>query len=250
MMNKAQIYSDQREKINNSEDVKCLDHPFTMSCSTKRLSLREFAQDDRQALTSMHKQKAVKAQLIDDLPLEKPSCSYAFIERQREIYREFPGLGIWCAEHISTTLKEEDLKRSELQHLSEDTLNSFRKPRAKFAGWFSLMPIPNQLDQLEIGSRLLPKYWGGGLAVEGGELLVNHCFNTLDQETLWIACHTQHRSASCIAYILGFAKDKVDTYNQKTAQYYRLSKNHWREWQKLPRKERVKSGLQSIKEVL
>ena len=41
------------------------------------------------------------------------------------------------------------------------------------------MPMAERPGEVEIGSRLLPLAWGGGLALEGGELLLDHAFERL-----------------------------------------------------------------------
>ncbi len=233
--------------IKGQEKVRSLSNDFTMNVSLSRLHLREFTLDDRQALVSMHRNARVRSLLIDDQPFEQPYFSHAFLIRQQEIYRDFPGLGIWCAERMVIALDQADLLRPEIKSFPTELVEKLSTPQPKFAGWFNLMPIPDQLDEVELGSRLLPENWGTGLAMDGGEYLLEHAFMKLNCDRLWIVSHKEHHSVNYIAHALGFQKDEVRKYCDAEAQYYCLYKKHWELWRRLPRRQKIKCGVNACR---
>jgi|GEM_PF-1072711 len=237
-----------RVYIEGQEQVRVLPESFVMDINLERLRLREFTHDDSQPLIHMHENTRVRELLIDDQPLNKPGYAYAFIARQLEIYRDFPGLGIWAADHVATPLKKADWDRPEVQALPAEMAAYLKTPQPTFAGWFNLMPIPQQMDEIELGSRLLPAYWGGGFAISGGELLLAHAFTQLKCERLWIVSHTQHRSVDYIAHALGFQREAVRDYCGQTAQYYVLSESRWQNWKAISRRERIKLGIKAYRQ--
>ena len=66
--------------------------------ASARLRLREFAAHDTDDLADMHRDPRVRAQLVDDLPLDEPATAARFIAGLRDFYRRHEGTGIWCAE--------------------------------------------------------------------------------------------------------------------------------------------------------
>ena len=108
---------------------------------TRRMTLFEFAPEQALDLLRLGLEQRV-AEHILDAPLNtlaEVSGMLVYIER---IYRERPGLGMWYA-----------------------------TDRHGFLGKFSLMPSTEE-GQVEIGTRLLPRAWGRGYALEGGAALV------------------------------------------------------------------------------
>ena len=218
-----------------------------MEIETGSLRIREFLASDQLALMRMHKDKRVRALLLDDFPLDEVGYSKAFIERQQELYQLYPGFGIWCAEKIVTAISKDDLEKHDIRGLPPELLQSLTQPKYKFAGWFNLLPLPDDLDEIELGSRLLPQYWGSGIAFSGGELLINYAFEEMGLQRLWIVCHIEHRSVSYIAFTLGFKFDGVRDYCGTRACYYLLEKNHWCDWRQLSLKDRKRYGVASFR---
>jgi RimJ/RimL family protein N-acetyltransferase len=149
---------------------------------TARLALREFAPGDEPALQRMHQDARVRAQLIDDAPLQQAATAALFVRRMAEVYRAHPGLGIWHARSLVDGAAADD----------------------GFAGWFSLMPLTGHPGEVELGSRLLPAHWGSGLALEGGEALLHHAFGRLRLSRVWGLCDPANRGARLALAALGF----------------------------------------------
>lgn len=211
---------------------------------TDRLSLREFSLDDRYELVRMHQEPRVRSLLIDDQPLDRHSVAHEFILRMQTLYREYEGLGIWCAERMVTTLDKSELIQPEVQaFFSDSALEKFSQPHSQFIGWFNLMPMPQKQDEIELGSRLLPKVWGAGLALEGGELLLDYAFDTLGRDRVWAVCQMAHRSARYCINALGFEYCGVMQYGDHPAHHYTISERRWRQWQCLSKKRRLRRAV-------
>lgn len=181
----------------------------------RRVALREFCARDLGALMRMHGDNRLRANLLDDQPLDKTVAAVQFLVNMSRFYRAHEGLGIW--------------------HASTGT--------AGFIGWFNLMPLASRGDSaVELGSRLLPDAWGGALALEGGELLLAHAFERLALPRVWATCAPANRSArSCLA-ALGFTEEGLDDYEGRLGVYAFIDRAHWQAWQQLPRRERRRSA--------
>ncbi len=215
---------------------------------TERLRLREFCIADRYALVDMHKDPRVRALLVDDHPLDQHTVAHELIVRLQALYRQHEGLGIWCAERMVATLDTAELDRPGMREeaskaLSPSALARLLQPQPRFAGWFNLMPMSGQPEEVELGSRLLPEAWGTGLALEGGELLLAHAFNTLGRDRIWAIGHIAHRSVRYCVTALGFEDRGVQDYEGKPAQHYVIDEARWRQWQVLSRKDRQRRAV-------
>lgn len=186
---------------------------------SRRLALREFAAADHEALLAMHQEPRLRAHLVDDYPLHVGAVVRLFLQRLAGIYREHEGLGIWHA--------------------------SLLEPEPSFAGWFNLMPMAERPGEVEIGSRLLPHAWGSGLALEGGELLLDHAFDDLGLPRVWGICHPVNRSAQAVMAALGFEPLGLLPYDGSMASHHRIDMNAWRALRNIPRGTRLRRALRS-----
>jgi len=186
---------------------------------SRRLALREFAEPDHDALLAMHQEPRLRAHLVDDYPLHVSAVVRLFLQRLARIYREHEGLGIWHASQL--------------------------EPQPTFAGWFNLMPMAERPGEVEIGSRLLPHAWGSGLALEGGEMLLDHAFDDLGLPHVWGICHPANRSARAVMAALGFEPMGLLPYDGGMASHHRIDMNAWRALRNIPRGTRLRRALRS-----
>jgi RimJ/RimL family protein N-acetyltransferase len=186
---------------------------------SRRLALREFGPHDHEALLRMHRDPRLRAHLVDDYPLHRSAVARLFLERIAQIYRRHEGLGIWHA--------------------------SLLEAQPVFAGWFNLMPMAERPSEVEIGSRLLPQVWGSGLALEGGELLLDHAFDRLGLTRVWGICHPANRSALAVLAALGFDALGLMPYDGGNASHHRIELNAWRVLRNTPRATRLRRALRS-----
>lgn len=203
----------------DSSPVPCPD-PTRWMCSA-RLALREFGPGDVDAVQRMHAEPRLRALLVDDHPLERRAVAQLFVDRIAQVYRRHEGLGIWHASAL--------------------------QPTPEFVGWFNLMPMAGHPGDVEIGSRLLPAAWGSGLALEGGEMLLDHAFDDLGLGRVWGTCHPANRSAQAVLLALGFESLGVMPYEGVPASHYRIDLNRWGRARNTGRGSRLRRALLALR---
>lgn len=193
---------------------------------TGRLALREFAAGDEAALRRMHLDPRLRRHLIDDVPLQEPPVAARFVRRVAEVYRRHPGLGIW---------------HTRLTGVATDD---------GFAGWFSLMPLAGHPGEVELGARLLPSLWGHGLALEGGEALLQHAFRGLGLGRVWALCDPANRGARLCLAALGFGPGVMapcEGCEGGEAMHHVIDASRWRRAMARPRRERVQQAARRLR---
>lgn len=197
--------------------------PAAFGLRTARLVMREFTNRDEADLRRMHRDPRVRAHLLDDAPLHRAAVATLFVQRMRRLYREHPGLGIWHASVCTDGTAE------------------------RFAGWFSLMPLPGHPGEVELGSRLLPAHWGRSLSLDGGEALLQHAFDTLRLPRVWGTCHPDNRGARLCLAALGFGPGALAPGEDgQTLLCHRLDVAAWRRVCDMPRRLRLQQAARSL----
>lgn len=163
---------------------------------TRRIALFELAPEQALDLLRLGLNERIARHILD-APLDKLTEVAGMIEQTRRVYEERPGLGIWYA-----------------------------ADRHGFVGIFSLMPNPDE-GLVEIGTRLLPRAWGRGYALEGGIALCEHAFGRLGLPALLGMCMPDNRSVPPLLQRLGFRADGQTTQFGKTALRFRLQREDW-----------------------
>jgi len=193
-----------------------------------RLRLRCFNTRDREALVRMHRDPRVRELLIDDFSFDRHGHASAFLDRLQGFYAGHPGLGIWAAEHWVTALSPDDPGyRDAEQSLSPAVLARLTQPQPRFVGWFNLMPIPEQPEEVELGCRLVPAVWGSGLVMDGGAQLLDHAFGLLGRDRVWAICHPRHAAVHLRLRMLGFEHEGVRLYEGNPARYFVIDALSW-----------------------
>jgi RimJ/RimL family protein N-acetyltransferase len=178
------------------------------------LVLRRFVPGDAGDVAALHAWPAVRDQLVDDHPLDQPAIALDFVQRLQPFYQQHPGLGIW--------------------HASD---------AAGFVGWFSLMPMASWPGAVELGSRLHPRAWGTGVAMNGGEAVLRHAFDALGQPAVWAACAPENRGARLCLGALGFKALTMAPYDTRPALFHHLALAGWRSTLALPRRLRLRQAV-------
>ncbi|HJR73201.1 MAG TPA: GNAT family N-acetyltransferase [Luteimonas sp.] len=155
---------------------KAADYPGEEFLRTRRLRLRGLRYADIFELQRLGRDARVSQALLD-APVNDVASACALIDTANRVYRERPGLGVWRA----------DDDRG-------------------FIGFFSLMAELDP-DEVEIGTRLLPRAWGRGYALEAGAALCEHAFSTLEVPALIGMCDPDNRSVPPLLMRLGFVPD-------------------------------------------
>jgi [ribosomal protein S5]-alanine N-acetyltransferase len=112
---------------------------------TERLVLRRVTMADLDDMVRINSNPDVM-RYIGDGSVWTRAQSEARIRHILKVYENFPGLGMWIGEEISTR---------------------------KFVGAYALIYIPRTVE-VEVGYRLQKSAWGRGLATEGSRALVRY----------------------------------------------------------------------------
>jgi RimJ/RimL family protein N-acetyltransferase len=172
------------------------DHPGERFLQTRRMTLRGLRHADVFDLQHLGRDPRVTGALLD-APVDDIASACALVDNANRIYRERPGLGIWRADD-----------------------------GRGFLGFFSLVAELGP-DDVEIGTRLLPRAWGRGYALEGGAALCEHAFATLGLPALVGLCDPANRSVPPLLMRLGFAPDGEVEQRGRRAVRLRLARADW-----------------------
>ena len=187
---------------------------------SRRLALRELTPADHQAVLEMHRDPRLRAFLLDEYRLDDSPFVRLFLDRIGAFYRRHEGLGIWHATWLGAP--------------------------PQFAGWFNLTPIAGRPGEVEIGSRLRPEVWGASLALEGGEMLLDHAFDDLGLERVWGICHPGNRSAKVVLLALGFESAGDLPHGGHPASHYQIGMNAWRRLRNTASGTRLRRALRLL----
>ena len=150
---------------------------------------------------------------------------------------------IWLAER-AVPPDAESLAEAQAAHddgeIGDELLAMLAAPSWHFCGWFSLVPVINEPTQIEIGARLQPEAWGGTLALDGGDWLLQRAFADPARAQVFGYCDPANRSAAHCLRVLGFGAHGIAPYNGQQAAQFSLARAHWLAWQALPRRERLR----------
>lgn len=176
---------------------KAADYPGEEFLRTRRLRLRGLRYADMFELQRLGRDARVSQALLD-APVDDIAGACALIDAANRIYRERPGLGVWRADDDQG-----------------------------FIGFFSLMAELDP-DEVEIGTRLLPRAWGRGYALEAGAALCEHAFGTLWLPRLIGMCDPDNRSVPPLLMRLGFVADGEAEQFGRRALRLMLKREDWR----------------------
>ena len=174
------------------------DFPGDELLRTRRMRLRGLRYADLFELQALGRDARVSRALLD-APVDTVAGAASLVETANRVYRERPGLGVW---------------RADDEH-------------GAFIGFFSLMA---ELDsgEVEIGTRLLPRTWGRGYALEGGAALCEHAFTVLRLPALLGLCDPGNRSVPPLLMRLGFQADGETGQFGNRALRFVLRSGDWR----------------------
>lgn len=116
---------------------------------TERLVLRPFVAADLDALARLHGDERVMRYLTGK-PMDREEVAREVMPRMLRLDSCRPAFG---------------------------ALAAFKRSSGEFVGWFSLQRPPGRGNtEAQLGFRLLPEFWGRGLATEGATALLIHGF--------------------------------------------------------------------------
>ena len=85
------------------------------------------------------------------------------------------------------------------------------KDRGQFTGWAGLSYLP-EFDEVDLGYRLLPKFWGGGIATEASHAILNYGFEVLNLKRIIAIAMKENIASIRVMEKVGMQFDKYAPY--------------------------------------
>jgi RimJ/RimL family protein N-acetyltransferase len=156
---------------------------------TSRLLLREWREADREPFAALNADPEVRRYFPG---LMSRAESDASVDRFQTRFVEQGGWGLWAVEVKET---------------------------AEFAGFIGLNPMPDGFPAapaMEIGWRLARRFWGQGLAPEGGRAVLDFAFDELGFEELVSMTTVANAPSRRVMEKLGLTHDPNDDFDNPT----------------------------------
>ncbi len=157
-------------------------HYWMKPSPTSRINFRRFSSDDLELVFRLNSNPEVM-RYVGSVKNRKEA--HQDLERYLHYYHKYPGLGYWAA---------------------------FTRPGDKFIGWF-VVKILEETGEHELGYRLLPEFWGRGLATEGSLACLEYGVKHLGASCM-VAVASPQNIASCRVL------EKLGLQNTGTGRFY------------------------------
>jgi len=161
--------------------------------NSKRLRLRRITEDDYDLIRHLDVDPKVK-EFIG--PPSEKAVTDLRMKKIASRNNDDSGLGYWMGEELET---------------------------GKAIGWFVLNNL-DETDKIEIGYRLVEKYWGNGYATEGATVLLAYGFNELDLKEVCGVTHLENEASKKVLKKIGLQERGVRFYYKQDVSYFDISK--------------------------
>lgn len=149
---------------------------------TERLILREITLEDKEALLKLHADPVVQKYTGEPVVKSMEEMTKA-IEGRIVNYKKY-GYGRWA-----TILKSGN----------------------QFVGWAGLAYLP-EFDEIDIGYRFMPEYWGMGIATEASHAILAYGFDTLQLNRIIAIALPENKASIRVMEKIGMEFDKFAPY--------------------------------------
>jgi RimJ/RimL family protein N-acetyltransferase len=149
---------------------------------TERLLLREITLDDKEELFKLHSHPAVQKYTGEPVVETIEEIDKAIRGRINN-YEKY-GFGRWA---------------------------TFLKDGMHFVGWAGLAYLP-EFDEIDLGYRLLPEYWGLGIATEASRAILTYGFDTLNLKKIIAIAMKENKASIRVMEKVGMEFDKFAPY--------------------------------------
>lgn len=149
---------------------------------TERLLLREITLDDKEDLFRLHALPEVQIYTGEPV-VESIEEIEAAIQGRIEDYQKY-GYGRWA---------------------------TFLKGEMQFVGWAGLAYLP-EFDEIDLGYRFLPEYWGLGIATEASRAILTYGFDILKIKKIIAIAMKENKASIRVMEKVGMEFDKFAPY--------------------------------------
>lgn len=161
---------------------------------TERVYLRQFIEEDVYNLYLLNSNPDVM-KYIGDGTLDTFARTQERMPKVLAYYEKYPGLGNWVA---------------------------IQKSDQTFMGWFCLKYL-GQTEEVELGYRLMPVYWGEGYATEVSKTLVSYGFQTLGLKRIVGIAKAGNIASQRVLEKVGMKYEKQAFFYHTEVRYYGVS---------------------------
>jgi len=168
-----------------------------MKLETKRLILRETTPEDVENMFRLHSNVDVQKYTGDKTVHTIDEIEKMLTYKEKE-YQEI-GFGRWV-----TILKEGN----------------------QFVGWAGLKYL-DDINEVDLGYRFLPEYWGMGIATEASKAILEYGFNKLNLKKIIALAIPENKPSVRVMEKVGMEFDKIGPYEScgiDTAVWYKIEK--------------------------
>ncbi|MBT8266292.1 MAG: GNAT family N-acetyltransferase, partial [Bacteroidia bacterium] len=81
----------------------------------------------------------------------------------------------------------------------------------QFVGWAGLAYLP-EFDEVDLGYRFFPEYWGSGLATEASRAILNYGFDVLKLDRIVAIAMKENKASIRVMEKVGMEYDKLAPY--------------------------------------
>lgn len=149
---------------------------------TERLVLREITLADTAEMFQLHSNPDVQ-KYTGEAVIESMAEMKQAIQARSIDYRKY-GYGRWA---------------------------TFLKHGMKFVGWAGLAYLP-EFDEIDLGYRFLPDYWGKGIATEASQAILKYGFHTLKLQKIIAIAMKENEASIKVMEKVGMEFDKFAPY--------------------------------------
>ena len=149
---------------------------------TERLLLRKISQEDKHELFKLHSHPEVQKYTGEPVVTSIVEIEEAI--QTRIIDYEKYGYGRWA---------------------------TFLKNDMQFVGWAGLAYLP-EFDEIDLGYRFLPEYWGSGLATEASRAILKYGFDKLKLKQIIAIAMKENKASIRVMEKIGMEFDKLAPY--------------------------------------
>ncbi|MBT8264256.1 MAG: GNAT family N-acetyltransferase [Muriicola sp.] len=160
-----------------------------MIIETERLLLRELVLTDAEDMLRLHSNSRVQKYTGEAVIISLEGIQDKIQEKKKE-YENY-GYGRWA-----TILKNGN----------------------QFVGWAGLSYLP-EFDEIDLGYRFLPEYWGMGLATEASRAILTYGFDKLNLKRIIAIAMKEHTASIRVMEKAGMQFDKYAPYEPEGEDY-------------------------------
>jgi RimJ/RimL family protein N-acetyltransferase len=149
---------------------------------TERLILRKITLDDKEEMFKLHSDPKVQKYTGEPVVESIEEIEKRIVSRTSD-YEKY-GYGRWA---------------------------TFLKDDMQFVGWAGLLYLP-EFDEIDLGYRFFPKYWGKGIATEASQAILTYGFDTLKLKRIIAIAMKENTASIRVMEKVGMEFDKFAPY--------------------------------------